>query len=125
MKRDEMRRGQSNRERERERRGDEKTRKRKCDREEATERTGDHVITGRGWQATFRMLRTSQAAAYRTHAFGGVHRDIYLRTTRRGNNVNEQSVVKNSSDRRFHDSSVKERRENRNGKSPLFDCERS
>lgn len=26
----------------------------------------NHVTTGRGWQATFRMLRTPQAAAYRT-----------------------------------------------------------
>lgn len=46
--------GKNEREKEGERKGEAK-------------RSRDHVITGRGWQATFRMLRTLQAATYRTH----------------------------------------------------------
>lgn len=48
----------------------------------------NHVTIGRGWQATFRMLRTPQAAAYRTPS----------RYASQGNNsVNCVCDIKNSS----------------------------
>lgn len=47
------------------------------------------MTTRRGWQATFRMLRTPQAATYRTHT---ARTRRYISTTRRGNDGSESTV---------------------------------